>query len=111
MGSFGMGEMLIVFIIALIIFGPRKLPELGKALGKSISEFKKASNDLRSTIEEEIRAENQAKPASPSPTPAEPQILPPSGSVAASAPAAQDPEVPEDSTHPAEGVHEPEHSA
>jgi TatA/E family protein of Tat protein translocase len=108
MGSFGMGEMLIVFIIALIIFGPRKLPELGKALGKSISEFKKASNDLRSTIEEEIRAENQAKPAS---TPAEPQILPPSGSVAATAPAAQGPEAPEDSTHPAEGVHEPEHSA
>lgn len=109
MGSFGMGEMLIVFIIALIIFGPRKLPELGKALGKSISEFKKASNDLRSTIEEEIRAENQAKPASSSaPTPAEPQILPPSGSVQASAPTAPDPE---GSAHPAEGVHEPEHSA
>jgi TatA/E family protein of Tat protein translocase len=109
MGSFGMGEMLIVFIIALIIFGPRKLPELGKALGKSISEFKKASNDLRSTIEEEIRAENQAKPASSSAsTPTEPQILPPPGSVEASAPAAHEPE---GSTHPSEGVHEPEHSA
>jgi sec-independent protein translocase protein TatA len=109
MGSFGMGEMLIVFIIALIIFGPRKLPELGKALGKSINEFKKASNDLRSTIEEEIRMESEARPAPPpASTPAEPQILPPTEPVQASAPIAPDSE---GSTNPVEGVHEPEHSA
>jgi sec-independent protein translocase protein TatA len=58
-GSIGMPELIIIFVIALIIFGPRKLPELGRSLGKSISEFKRASNELRSTLEEEIRLEDQ----------------------------------------------------
>ena len=58
-GSIGMPELIIIFVIALIIFGPRKLPELGKSLGKSIAEFKKASNELRNTLEEEIRLEDQ----------------------------------------------------
>ena len=56
-GSIGMPEMIIILVIALIVFGPRKLPELGRSLGKSINEFKKASNELRSTLEEEIRVE------------------------------------------------------
>ena len=73
-GSIGMPELIIIFVIALIIFGPRKLPELGRSLGRSLSEFKKASNELRSTLEEEIRIEEQkdaaakAQPAAPSPT-------------------------------------------
>jgi TatA/E family protein of Tat protein translocase len=58
-GSIGMQELIIIFVIALIIFGPRKLPELGKSLGRSISEFKRASNDLRNTLEEEIRVDDQ----------------------------------------------------
>ena len=58
-GSIGMPEMIIILVIALIIFGPRKLPELGRSLGKSINEFKKASNELRSTLEDEIRVEEQ----------------------------------------------------
>jgi len=58
-GSIGMPELIIIFVIALIIFGPRKLPELGRSLGKSIAEFKRTSNDLRSTLEEEIRLEEQ----------------------------------------------------
>jgi sec-independent protein translocase protein TatA len=58
-GSIGMPELIIIFVIALIIFGPRKLPELGRSLGKSLAEFKKASNELKSTLEEEIRLEEQ----------------------------------------------------
>jgi len=70
-GSIGMPELIIIFVIALIIFGPRKLPELGRSLGKSLAEFKKASNELKSTLEEEIRLEEQrttadtAKPVAP----------------------------------------------
>jgi sec-independent protein translocase protein TatA len=59
LGSIGMPELIIIFVIALIIFGPRKLPELGRSLGKSLAEFKRASNELRSTLEEEIRIEEQ----------------------------------------------------
>ena len=55
--SLGFPELLIIMVIALIIFGPRKLPELGRSLGRSIGEFRKASNELKSTLEEEIRME------------------------------------------------------
>jgi sec-independent protein translocase protein TatA len=58
-GSIGMQELIIIFVIALIIFGPRRLPDLGKSLGRSIAEFKRASNDLRNTLEEEIRVDEQ----------------------------------------------------
>jgi sec-independent protein translocase protein TatA len=57
MGSLGMQEIIVIFIIALIIFGPRKLPELGKTLGKGLAEFKKASNDLKKTWEDEVQLE------------------------------------------------------
>jgi len=75
-GSIGMPELIIIFVIALIIFGPRKLPELGRSLGKSIGEFKRASNDLRNTLEEEIRVEDSRTPESnksETPTPAPPE--------------------------------------
>src|SRR5216110_2653499 len=58
-GSIGMPELIIIFTIALIVFGPRKLPELGRSLGKSIAEFKKASNELKNTLDEEIRLEER----------------------------------------------------
>ena len=56
-GPIGMPEMVVIAVIALIIFGPRKLPELGKSLGKSLAEFKRASNELKHTLEEEIKTE------------------------------------------------------
>jgi sec-independent protein translocase protein TatA len=58
-GSLGFQEIIIIFVIALIVFGPRKLPELGKSLGKGLSEFKKASNDLKRTWEDEVRSEDE----------------------------------------------------
>ncbi len=58
-GSLGMPELIVILVIALIIFGPRKLPEIGRSLGKSIREFKNTSKELRSTLEEEIHIEEQ----------------------------------------------------
>lgn len=59
MGSLGMQEIIVVFILALIIFGPRKLPELGKTIGKGLAEFKKASNELKQTWEDEVRLDKE----------------------------------------------------
>ena len=97
-GSIGMPELIIIFVIALIIFGPRKLPELGRSLGKSLSEFKRASNELKSTLEEEIRLDEQranleaskaasaaAAAAAPAPAPAAPAEPPPAPNVDRSA--------------------------
>jgi sec-independent protein translocase protein TatA len=77
MGSIGMPEMLVILVIALIVFGPRKLPELGKSIGKSLAEFKRASNELKSTLEEEIRIEEQksVKKAAAPPLPAAPTTV------------------------------------
>ena len=62
---------LVFFIIALIVFGPRKLPEIGKSLGKMIAEFRRASNDLKRTIEDEVEADRQRElnPASATTSP------------------------------------------
>ena len=76
-GSIGMPEMLIILVLALIIFGPRKLPELGRSLGKSLAEFKRASNELKSTLEEEIRLEEQRSKVETTSKPAETTSPPP----------------------------------
>lgn len=69
-GSIGMPELIIILVIALIIFGPRKLPELGKSLGRSLNEFKRASTDLQNTLEQEIKLEEQReRPKDPAPAP------------------------------------------
>ena len=57
LGSLGMPELIVIFIIALVVFGPRKLPELGRSLGRGIAEFKKATNELQNTLEQEINAD------------------------------------------------------
>ena len=76
-GSIGMPELIIILVIALIIFGPRKLPELGRSLGRSINEFKKASNELRSTLEDEIRVEEQRERTSATAAATPPAATPP----------------------------------
>ena len=55
-GSVGMPELILIFVVALLVFGPKKLPEIGKSLGKGLAEFKRASDDLKRTIEDEIEA-------------------------------------------------------
>jgi sec-independent protein translocase protein TatA len=101
-GSIGMPELIIIFVIALIIFGPRKLPELGKSLGKSIAEFKKASNELRNTLEEEIRLEDQKETVAK-------QAAAAQAAVAATAPSAPTP-APAAHTEPAD-TNRNQHSA
>lgn len=51
----GWSEMLVIFIVALLVFGPKKLPELGKSLGKGIREFRRATDDLKSSWDEQMR--------------------------------------------------------
>jgi TatA/E family protein of Tat protein translocase len=55
MGQLGFSEMLMIFVIALLVFGPKKLPELGKSLGKGIREFKKATEELKSNWEDHVK--------------------------------------------------------
>ena len=55
--SIGTTELLVILVVALIIFGPRKLPEMGRMLGKSLGEFKRASDDFKRTWEREVEME------------------------------------------------------
>ena len=67
MGPLGFPELVIIFIVALIVFGPRKLPELGRSLGKGLAEFKKASTELQRTLDDEIRNEEHKAPSAVTP--------------------------------------------
>ena len=77
MGPIGVPELLILLVVALIVFGPRKLPDLGRSLGRSIAEFKRASNELRNTLDEEIRTEDRRPTATPAATTAstDPRVI------------------------------------
>jgi sec-independent protein translocase protein TatA len=58
-GTLGAQEMIVIFLLALLLFGPKKLPEIGRTIGKAITEFRRASNDLKSTFEREIKSLEQ----------------------------------------------------
>ncbi len=80
MGPIGVPELLILLVVALIVFGPRKLPDLGRSLGRSIAEFKRASTELRNTLDDEIKAEERRPPAAtpaavPTDVPTDPRTL------------------------------------
>jgi sec-independent protein translocase protein TatA len=64
-GPLGLPELLLIFAVALIVFGPRRLPEIGKTLGKALNEFKKASEELKNTIEREVRVEETKQSLAP----------------------------------------------
>ncbi len=57
MGGLGMPEIMVIMVIALIVFGPRKLPELGKTIGKAMGQFRRASDDFKRTWEQEVDIE------------------------------------------------------
>lgn len=55
MGPIGIQEMLAIFVLALLLFGPKKLPELGRILGKAFSEFRRVKSELKSTFDTHMR--------------------------------------------------------
>ena len=90
-GTLGLPELILIFVVALIVFGPRRLPEIGRTLGKALGEFKKATDDFKNTIEREVRIDElkQIPPAiNAAVTPAIPNVsrTEPSATVAAAAP-------------------------
>ncbi|MGC4083491.1 MAG: twin-arginine translocase TatA/TatE family subunit [Vicinamibacterales bacterium] len=56
-GSIGMPELIVIFVIALVVFGPRRLPEIGRQLGRTVNEFKRASRDLQQTLDDDVKEE------------------------------------------------------
>lgn len=68
-GPIGFPELMIILVVALIVFGPRKLPELGRSLGRSLNEFKRASNELKQTLDDEIRLDEQREATKTPPVP------------------------------------------
>jgi Tat protein translocase TatB subunit len=86
-GTLGGPELFLILVVALIVFGPRKLPDIGKSVGKMMAEFRKASNDFRRTIEDEVEAEKIREATRldvPSWTSPEPAALPPASEPAPS---------------------------
>jgi sec-independent protein translocase protein TatB len=80
-----LGDSIFIFGLALVIFGPKKLPEIGRQLGKLVLEFRRASNEFKMQIEEELRSAEQAdrqkqlaaaEPVTPAPTPELPSEIP-----------------------------------
>jgi len=80
-GSLGMPELLFILVLALLIFGPRKLPDIGRTMGKAMGEFRRATRDLKRTLDVELSAEEASRPAEPAqvgpPPPSESPASPP----------------------------------
>jgi len=71
-GSLGMPELLFILVLALLLFGPKRLPEIGRTIGKGMAEFRKATNEFKRTIETEIALEEAPKRPLPMPVGARP---------------------------------------
>jgi sec-independent protein translocase protein TatB len=101
---FGMSgtEMIIILVLALLLFGPNRLPEMARMLGKGMREFNKATGDIRSTVEAEFNKLAELPPE-PRPAAAAPKVVelkPPTGAVAANEPPAAAPSAAEAVTEP-----------
>jgi TatA/E family protein of Tat protein translocase len=88
MGNLGMPELMMIMLLALLLFGPKKLPEIGKQVGKALGEFKRASNDLKRSIQDEMDKAKEgldpmsSDPPKPEPKPEPPALAPAAGAVA-----------------------------
>ena len=56
-GPLGMPEIIMIFVVGLLLFGPRKMPQLGRSIGRALGEFRRASNEFKRTVEDEVAAE------------------------------------------------------
>lgn len=74
-GSLGFPEILLILVLALLIFGPKRLPEVGRTIGKGLSEFRRASSDLKRTVNAELALDEDERP----PTTRRPEIGAPAG--------------------------------
>ena len=79
MGNLGMPELMLILVLALLLFGPKRLPEVGKQVGKALGEFRRASNDLKRTIEDEMDKATREEPKT------SPPVEPPASTVAQTA--------------------------
>jgi len=66
-GSLGMPELLFILVLALLVFGPKRLPQVGRTLGRSMREFRKATSELKRSVELEISDDEPARPAAAAP--------------------------------------------
>jgi sec-independent protein translocase protein TatA len=129
-GSLGVPELLLIFVVILIVFGPRRIPEIGRMLGKALGEFRKATDDIKNTIEREVRLEelqkiapaaiapfesvSRSEPVTPFPSPATPDVaFPEADEAVGEAPLDALPEIPVETPVdvPAEGTVEAEPAA
>jgi TatA/E family protein of Tat protein translocase len=107
-GSLGFTEIAFILVLALLLFGPKRLPEIGRTIGKGLAEFRRASNDLRRTLESEVALDEQDARRSPPSVPPGPRPVEPGAGVEApsapplaepAAPAAEEPPTDPDRTH------------
>jgi len=66
-GSLGFPELMLIFFVALLVFGPRKLPDIGRSIGKALGEFRRATTDLKNTLEDEVSREELKEIKKPDP--------------------------------------------
>jgi sec-independent protein translocase protein TatA len=76
MFDIGLQELVLIFVIALLVFGPKNLPQLGKSLGRAMREFRKASDEFRSTIETNLKINEIDPPPDPTPVTTPPEATP-----------------------------------